>query len=140
MEAQIVSSELDNVTIAFIKNKLSDRELDDDKMEKIKNLHEGKDKDFINFAKLVVLSFDTINSHLDSFEMIEENMKRLASYLAHFESVTDIDYLRLAIYQYQYGESIGDYFLGMNIQDNIIKNRKMYMSMIRLFFRLFEEE
>ncbi len=126
--------------IMRIKGKIAEHELDDDKMDELKKMNEDKNKNYIVFAKLVVLAYDTISESFDFFDEREVDFKKLSEYLINLESITQINYLRNAIYSYQYGEGIGDHYLEMNIADNIMQHRKSYLGLIRLFFKLFGEE
>lgn len=131
---------LEQTIVIKIKETMENEQMEEDEMKKYKEMSSKRSTDYVGFAKLIIFAYDSIENTLMKFENNSSEAKQIASYLSNLESITQIDILKNALHNYGYGENLGDHNLYMDLVSNIENNKKIYLDMCRIFFKIFEEE
>lgn len=124
--------------ISEIKEKIG-YSMETEEIERFKRLSKKKSEDLIAFAKLVIYSYEFLENLTYKLEISSDGAKEINRYLYFLESSTGINILKQVLFDYGYGNNIGDFRLEEDIKRNLFEYSKVYKEMIKLAFRLIDD-
>ena len=124
--------------IEDMKDTISEKEImEDEDLEQIKNLKKSVSGSDVNLAKLFIKCYDFMSINTFQFKDESRNfIKKIEKFLQTF----DVSEIRRLVNEYGDGKEYGSYVIEENIKKEVHLNRKRYLDLIKVFFRIFGEE